>query len=96
MLDLKAVRDDPSATLAALERRNDGSQDRLLAALELDSKRRELLPQVESLRAQQNQANDAIAASKRDGGNADEAITKMKAVAAEGKLLKEQLDAVQL
>ncbi|MBJ7459636.1 MAG: serine--tRNA ligase [Thermoleophilaceae bacterium] len=91
MLDLKAIRNDPQPVLEALARRKDGSDDRLKEALELDSRRREILPRSEELSARQNAANDAIASAKRDGGDAAAAIDEMKAIAAENKLLKEEL-----
>lgn len=91
MLDLKAIRNNPQPVLAALARRNDGSQDRLTEALELDARRREILPRSEELSARQNAANDAIASAKRDGGDASAAIDEMKKISAENKLLKEEL-----
>lgn len=94
MIDLKAIRNDPQPTLDALARRKDGSDDRLKAALELDARRREILPRQEELSAKQNAANDAIAAAKRDGGDAEAAIEQMKLVAAENKQLKEELASV--
>ncbi len=53
MLDLKAIRRDPEPVLAALARRGDGSEERLRAALALDERRRAVIPETESLRAQQ-------------------------------------------
>lgn len=95
MLDLKAIRSDPQPTLDALARRKDGSAERLQAAIELDAQRRQILPRSEEISARQNAANDAIAAAKRDGGDADAAIAEMKKIAAEGKELKEQLAQVE-
>lgn len=94
MLDLKSIRNDPQPTLDALARRRDGSDDRLTQALELDARRREILPRQEELSAKQNAANDAIAEAKRDGGDATAAIAEMKQVAAENKALKEELASV--
>lgn len=91
MLDLKSIRNDPQPVLDALARRKDGSQDRLVEALELDARRREILPRSEELSAKQNAANDAIASAKRDGGDASAAIDEMKQIAAENKQLKEEL-----
>lgn len=91
MLDLKAIRNDPQPVLDALARRKDGSQDRLTEALELDARRREILPRSEELSAKQNAANDAIASAKREGGDASAAIDEMKAISAENKQLKEEL-----
>jgi seryl-tRNA synthetase len=91
MLDLKAIRNDPQPVLDALARRKDGSQHRLTEALELDARRREILPRSEELSAKQNAANDAIASAKRDGGDASAAIEEMKAISSENKQLKEEL-----
>lgn len=95
MLDLKAIRNDPQPVIDALARRKDGSETRLTEALELDARRREILPRQEELSAKQNAANDAIAEAKRSGGDADAAIAEMKQVAAENKLLKEELTEVE-
>lgn len=91
MLDLKIVRKDPESVLTALARRRDGSEQKLAEALELDARRREILPRSEQISAEQNAANDAIAQAKRDGAGADEAIARMKELASEGKRLKEEL-----
>ena len=80
MLDIKAVRRDPEPVLAALARRRDGSDERLRAVLELDARRRKLLPEVESLRARQNEASGAIAKAKKAGDDASGAIAEMQEV----------------
>jgi seryl-tRNA synthetase len=95
MLDLKAIRNDPEPALAALARRKDGSEQKLSEALELDRRRREILPRSEEISAQQNAANDAIAAARREGGDAEAAIAEMKTIAAEGKRLKEELSEIE-
>ena len=59
-LDLKLIRSDPEGVKAALERRGAGAAvDELL---ELDRRRRELLPQVEDRRAQKKRVSEEIAA----------------------------------
>ena len=79
MLDLKLLRGDPAMVRAALARRgDDGGLDRVL---ELDERRRTILPELEALRGEQNAANDAIATAKREGGSADDAIARMREVA---------------
>jgi len=95
MLDLKAIRDDPAPVRTALARRRDGSDARLDQALALDVRRRELLPEVEGLKAQQNSASQAIAAAKQAGEDASGAIAAMQEVARRGKALREELDGVQ-
>ena len=95
MLDLKAIRADPEPVRAALARRRDGSDARLDRALELDVRRRELLPEVEGLKAQQNAASQAIAAAKQAGEDAAAEIAEMQEVARRGKALREELEGVQ-
>jgi seryl-tRNA synthetase len=83
VLDLKLIREDPERVRAALERRRAAAPiDELL---ELDARRRELLPELEGLRAEQNRANQAIAEAKRSSGDASEAIAQMRVVAARVK-----------
>ena len=95
MLDLKSIRRDPGPVREALERRGDGSHERLDAALELDARRRELLPEVESLRARQNEASGAIARAKKEGADASEAIAAMQEVSKRAKALTEELAGVE-
>ena len=93
VLDLKQLRADPDAARAALDRR--GAGDAIDRVLELDEQRRGLIPEVEGLRAQQNEANGAIAAAKSAGEDASEAIARMREVAGEAKRIGEQLAAVE-
>jgi seryl-tRNA synthetase len=95
MLDLKAIRDDPDTVRAALARRRDGSDATLDRVLARDARRRELLPEVEGIKAQQNKASQAIAAAKQAGEDASGAIAEMQAVARRGRALREELDGVQ-
>src|SRR5215210_9310407 len=95
MLDLKAIRRDADAVRAALSRRGDGSDARLDEALRLDERRRELLPEVEGLRARQNDASQGIARARKAGADASRAIAEMQAVARRVKALSDELAAVQ-
>src|SRR5215204_3935934 len=95
VLDLKAIRADPAPVLEALARRRDGSDAQLERALELDVRRRQLLPEVEGLKAQQNAASQAIAAAKQAGEDAATAIAEMQEVARRARALREELEGVQ-
>jgi seryl-tRNA synthetase len=95
VLDLKSIRDDPEPVRAALARRRDGSDAQLDRVLALDVRRRELLPEVEGIKAQQNAASQAIAGAKQAGEDASGAIAEMQEVARRGKALREELDGVQ-
>jgi len=72
-----------------------GAAEDLDRLLELDARRRELLPEVEGLRAERNQASDAIGAAKREGGDAADAIARMREVSARIKDLEGELDRVE-
>jgi len=93
MLDLKRIRREPDAVRAALARRgDDGALD---TVLELDGRRRAILPELESLRARQNEAGAAIAAARSSGGDADAAIAEMREVAARAKGMTDELADVE-
>ena len=62
--------------------------------LELDAGRRELLPQVEGLRAERNEVSDAIGAAKREGADPGGAIARMREVGGRIKELEAELEAV--
>ena len=91
MLDLKLIREDPERVRAALARRGEGAAAGLESVLELDARRRELIPGVEDLRAQRNAAADAIAQAKRAGEDASEAIARQREVGAREKELSREL-----
>jgi seryl-tRNA synthetase len=95
VLDLKAIRRDPGAVRTALARRGDGSDARLDEALGLDERRRGLLPEVEGLRARQNEASQGIARAKQAGEDAAGAIAAMQEVSRRVKALTEELAAVE-
>jgi seryl-tRNA synthetase len=101
MLDLKALRRDPDAARTALARRGGADAEALDAVLALDERRRELLPQLETLRAEQNAANGEIAKAKKaakasgDASAADAAVAAMREVSARAKALQDELTTVE-
>jgi seryl-tRNA synthetase len=93
VLDLRAIRSDPEAARAALARRDAaGGLDRVL---ELDERRRALLPELEELRARKNRATEEIARAKRSGGDASTAIAAMRDLGGRERQLERELDEVQ-
>jgi seryl-tRNA synthetase len=89
MLDLKLLRREPDQVRAALARR--GAAAAVDELLELDARRRELLPQLEGLRAQRNEASEAIGQAKRSGDDASGAIAQMREVGTQIKELEREL-----
>jgi seryl-tRNA synthetase len=91
MLDLRAISRDPEPVRAALARRNDGSDDRLDAALELRARLNSLRPQLEQAQAERNAGAKKIGEAKRAGEDASEAIAAMQAVSARVKELEPEV-----
>jgi seryl-tRNA synthetase len=94
MLDLRQIREDPQPARDGLARR--GVDPAMLdEALELDERRRSLLPELEDLRARKNQASKRIGELQRSGEDASEAIAEVKGVSAREKELEEELRTVE-
>ena len=95
MLDLKRIRDDPEGIKAALRRRGPGQEadvDRVLAA---DARRRELLTEVEGLKAKRNKLSEQVSQLKRSGGDAEAVIAQSRALGERIAELDEQVRAVE-
>ena len=92
MLDLKRIRDDPEDAREALARRGDA--DRLDPVLQLDSRRRALLPELEELRAERNRASKRIGELQRSGEDATEAIAAVRSSGEREKELDAELRGV--
>jgi seryl-tRNA synthetase len=94
MLDLRQIREDPQPAREALARR--GVDPAILdEALELDERRRTLLPELEDLRARKNQASRRIGELQRQGEDATEAIAETRGFSEREKELDEELRAVE-
>ena len=95
MLDLKAIRAEPAGVRAALARRGEAPVAALDRALELDERRRSLLPALERLRAERNAASKRIGEVQREGGDASGAIAEVRATSEREKELDAELRQVQ-
>jgi seryl-tRNA synthetase len=94
MLDLRQIREDPQPARDALARR--GIDPAVIdEVLELDERRRALLPELEDLRAQKNQASKRIGELQRSGEDASEAIAETRGLSEREKQLEEELRAVE-
>jgi len=93
VLDPNRLRGDPEGARAAFARR--GSTAPLERWLELDARRRELLPDLERGRAEQNAASERIGEEKRAGGDGGEAIAAMRDVAPRVKAMEAELAEVE-
>jgi seryl-tRNA synthetase len=76
MLDLKLIRSDPERVKQALARR--GAADRVDELLALDSRRRELLPEIESAQAQRKTISKQVGEAKQKGEEAAELVAEVQ------------------
>jgi seryl-tRNA synthetase len=95
VLELKRIREDPDGVRAALGRRGDAHTAGLDRVVSLDERRRRLLPELEGLRAEQNEANARIRSASDEAERARE-IDAMRVVAARAKELEGELVVVEL
>ena len=93
MLDLKAIRSDPERVKAALARRGAAEQvDELLA---LDTRRRELLPEVENAQAERKTLSKQIGERKQAGEDAEELMATVQGLKERAESAKEELEGVE-
>lgn len=95
MLDLKELRSDPEAAKQALRRRSEEAAELVDRVLDLDQQRRNLLPEIEGLRARQNETSAQIAQAKKAGADTSELISAMQEVSQRAKELTETLTGVE-
>jgi seryl-tRNA synthetase len=92
MIDVRRLRQDPAAARAALARRRDADAlaqfDRVM---ELDVRRREVLTEVERLRARRNEASREFGRRKQAGEDVTEMQADLAGAAARLKDLEEDL-----
>jgi seryl-tRNA synthetase len=94
VLDLRRIREDPRPARAALARR--GLAPELLdEALELDERRRSILPELEELRRRKNEASRRIGELQRSGADASDAIAEVRQASTRERELEEELRAVE-
>ena len=93
MLDRKFIRQEPDLVRQAILDKNEkGDLDRFL---ELEVSRRETLNRVETLKAERNEASEAIGRAKKAGEDADAAVTAMREVNARIKELDNELTGIE-
>jgi seryl-tRNA synthetase len=93
VLDLKRIRRETQAVRAALARRGEEAAAGLDRVIALDERRRALLPELEGLRGEQNEANARIK-SAADADAREREIAAMRDVAARAKELERELGEV--
>ena len=93
MLDLKLIRSDPELVRAGLERR--GAAGELDAVIELDGRRREILPELEAARGERREASEAIGEAKREGRDAEAEMEQVRVLKGRIDELETELGSVE-
>lgn len=93
MLDLKFIREHPDIVRNAIANKREKAD--LDALLQLDKKRRELIAEVESARAEQNKVTALIPEMKKRGEDASHVIAEMRALSDKIKKESDVLKAVE-
>lgn len=94
MLDIKRIREDFDNVKKAIESRGNGDYN-IGHAIELDDRRRELLGEVEALKAKQNRDSREIPKLKKSGEDTTQLMAEMKKLSEEISVLDEKVKAVQ-
>jgi len=96
MLDLKFMMQNTPLVLASLQKRgNQKALEALTRLTELDQRRREMIQEVEALKAQRNQASSKIAELKKNKQDDSAILEQMKTVSTTIKSLDAGLEEVQ-
>jgi seryl-tRNA synthetase len=96
VIDLKWLRESPAEARAALARRGNPAVTGLLqAALELDQRRRDVLKDVERLRAERNAASAEVGRLKQQGEDAGDRLGQLRVLSDTIKRRDEELRAIE-
>nr|WP_321259592.1 serine--tRNA ligase [uncultured Pseudodesulfovibrio sp.] len=93
MLDLKMMQKNPEIVRESLKKR--GSKINIQEFTDLDSRRKELIAEVEALKAEKNAVGPEIAKRKKAGEDASDLLKKMGEVSGRTKELDKELTEVQ-
>ena len=93
MLDLKFIRDNPKLVKKGIK--NKGEMGDVDEILKLDTRRRDIIQNVEKLKHQRNDFSQQVSKLKKDGKSADEVIAKTRELSQNIKDLDEELNQIE-
>ncbi len=95
MLDIKYIKENPQEVIDRLAKKGKDAKDEIESILVLDSKRRELIANIDSAKAEQNRTSKLIPAMKKEGKDPAELFAKMKELSNATKENEENLKEVE-
>ena len=95
MLDIKYIKENPEEVVARLAMKGKDAKEEIAKILELDTKRRAIIGESETLKAEQNKVTKMIPALKKEGKDTTEIFKQMGEMKAKAKELDEELKGVE-
>ncbi len=95
MIDIKYIKENPDEVIARLAKKGKDAKSEIAQILELDGKRRELIAETESLKAEQNKTSKLIPQYKKEGKDVSGIFADMKKISERTKAIDEELKSVE-
>ena len=96
MLDIKYIKECPDEVIARLATKGKDAKEEIEKILDLDAKRRALITETESLKAEQNRVNKLIPQYKKEGKDVNAIFAEMKKLGARSKEIDAELKEVDV
>ena len=96
MLDIKYIKECPDEVIARLATKGKDAKEEIEQILNLDAKRRSLITETESLKAEQNRVNKLIPQYKKEGKDVNAIFAEMKKLGARSKEIDAELKEVDV
>ena len=95
MLDIKYIKENPTEVIERLKKKGKDAEADIARILELDSQRRALIAETESLKAEQNRGSKLVPQWKKEGKDVKELFAKMKAMGEQAKANDEKIKVIE-
>ncbi len=95
MLDIKYIKEKPEEVIARLQKKGKDAREDIEAILSLDTERRTLIAETESIKAEQNKTNKLVPQYKKEGKDVAALFAEMKQLSAKTKEIDEKLKEVE-
>ena len=95
MLDIKYIKENPEEVVARLAMKGKDAKEDVAKIIDLDAKRRAIIGESETLKAEQNKVTKMIPAMKKEGKDTTEIFKQMGEMKAKAKELDEELKSVE-
>ena len=95
MIDIKYIKEKPDEVVARLAKKGKDAKEDIEAILRLDTERRTLISETETLKAEQDKTNKLIPQFKKEGKDLAPVFAEMKALGAKVKENDDKLKEVE-